>query len=112
VTFSRAEPNTHYRALRLVSAEGQWELGLSPYTRGMRLRMGRAGQPPSVIDFCLGHETALFAPVLAAVADRLAAAAENVGRQEIDRLFPWAGTRPELSRHLKELLGTAAASPV
>lgn len=110
MTFSRGEPNTHYRALRLVSQEGLWEAGLSPYSQGMRLRMGRSGRPPAVLDFCLGHDTALFAPVLAAVLRLLEPLTEAASASEIDAVFPWAGTRPDLGVHLDELLGGHASS--
>ena len=104
MTFSRREPGFHYRALRMVSAEGTWELGLSPYSHGMRLRMGRMGRPPSVLDFCLGHDTTLFLPVLTAVLQRLEPLAETVTAAEIDAVFPWAGTRPDPAIHLGKLL--------
>jgi hypothetical protein len=104
VTFQRAEPNFHYRTLRLVSAGGRWELGLSPYTHGTRIRMGRAGQPPRVLDFCLGHEARIFLPVLEAVTERLADLDEAVSAAEVDAVFPWAGTRPDPALHLPPLL--------
>ena len=102
--FSRGEPGFHYRALRMVSEDGAWELGLSPYSHGVRLRMGRTGRPPSVLDLCLGHDTNLFLPVLKAVLSRLEPLADGVSAQEIDAVFPWAGTRPDLANHLP-LLG-------
>lgn len=105
--FRRAEPHTHYRALRLLSAEGGWELGLSPYAHGLRLRMGRRGRPPAALDFCLGQDAALVLPVLSAVLRRLDPLAETVTAQEIDAVFPWAGTRPDLATHLEDLLKDA-----
>lgn len=107
--FRRAEPSFHYRAVRLVSEAGRWELGLSPYTHGVRLRMGHTGRPPSVLDFCLGHDTGRFLPVLEAVLQRLEALDEAVSAREVDALFPWAGTRPDLVRHLPLLLEPEAA---
>ncbi len=103
--FRRAEPGPEYRALRLVSEGGRWELGLSPYRNGTRIRMGAAGRPPSVIDFCLGHNTRLCAPVLLAVVERLKAIPESACSVEIDAEFPWAGTRPDITSHLTALLG-------
>lgn len=102
--FLRAEPNFHYRTLRFLSEEGGWELGLSPYTHGTRLRMGRTGRPPGVMDVCLGHDTRWFLPVLSAVFDRLGSLPESAGAAEIDARFPWAGGRPDPARHLPELL--------
>lgn len=107
LTFTRVEPNSEYRALRLVSGSGRWELGLSPYQSGTRLRMGRAGRPPSVMDFCLGHDETLHGPVLLAVLGRLEALEESCSAQEIDAVFPWCGTRPDLTVHLKPLLARA-----
>ena len=102
--FRRIDPSSDYRALRLLSEEGRWEIGLSPYHYGIRLRMGLAGRPPSVIDFCLGHDEAIYSPVLLAVMKRLEALPESSTAEEIDALFPWAGTRPDPAVHLKELL--------
>lgn len=104
MTFSRVEPSSDYRALRLLSETGLWEIGLSPYQYGVRLRMGLAGRPPSVIDFCLGYETEIYSPILLAVMKRLEGLDESAAAQEIDGLFPWAGTRPDPAVHLKELL--------
>lgn len=107
--FQRAEPTAHYRALCLISESGVWELGLCPYSHGMRLRMGRRGRPPSVLDFCLGHDVTLVLPVLSAVMRRLDPLAETATNREIDAVFPWAGTRPDLAVHLEDLLRDEAA---
>ena len=110
--FHRTEPNHDYRSLRFQSGEGRWELGLSPYQYGIRLRMGQAGRPPSVIDFCLGYDTSLYLPVLLAVMQRLEGLDESATEQEIDSLFPWAGTRPDPAVHLKELLNHQHSQPM
>ncbi len=110
MTFHRAEPNGHYRALRMLSAEGKWEIGLNPYKEGIRLRMGLAGRPPSVMDFCLGKNPGLLSPALLAVLHVLAAVPEGAEAQEIDRQFPWAGTRPDPARHLNSLLEKTGGS--
>ncbi len=102
--FRRAEPNREYRALRFLSDSGRWELGLSPYQSGIRLRMGLAGRPPSVLDFCLGHNADIYSPVLLAVINRLEPVSESATSQEIDAVFPWAGTRPDMSVHLQALI--------
>lgn len=86
-----------------MSVGGHWEIGLSPYAHGIRLRMGSAGQPPEVMDFCLGHESDLIARTLVAVLERLVPLEEKASLEEIDAAFPWAGTRPDPSRHLAEL---------
>jgi hypothetical protein len=104
VTFQRTEPNFHHRTLRLISEGGCWELGLSPYTHGTRIRLGRTGRPPQVLDFCLGHAPNLWARVLRAVIDRLSAVAETASAEEVDAVFPWAGTRPDPTIHLPLLL--------
>lgn len=104
MTFRRADPNVEFRLLRLVSLQGRWELGLSQYQSGTRLRMGLAGRPPGVMDFCLGHDSRMPAPVLLAVVRRLEEVSEEATADEIDALFPWAGTRPDLQIHLKPLL--------
>ena len=104
MTFRRIAPNGHFRALRLVSEGGRWEIGLSPYLHGMRLRMGLAGLPPRVMDFCLGRDEELFLKVLVAVLRRLEAVDEQSPPEAIDAVFPWAGTRPDLTVHLDELL--------
>jgi len=105
--FHRAEPNHDYCSLRLLSEAGRWELGLSPYYYGIRLRMGATGKPPSVIDFCLGHDTTIYSPVLMAVMHRLKKIDESATSHQIDALFPWAETRPDPAVHLKELLADA-----
>ena len=105
VIFKRTEPSREYRALRLASEEGGWELGLNPYQSGIRLRMGPAGRPPNVMDFCLGHDERIYAPVLLAVTSRLKDIPESASAKEIDAAFPWAGTRPDLAIHLPLLIG-------
>lgn len=102
--FHRANPNNHFRALRLLSEGGCWELGMSSYSHGMRLRMGAAGRPPQVMDFCMGRDAALFPKVLVAVLKRLETVEEKSKSETIDSVFPWAGTRPDLAVHLTELL--------
>ena len=104
MTFHRVTPNNHFRALRLLSEGGRWELGLSPYHQGMRLRMGLAGRPPQVMDFCLGRDAGLFAKVLVAVLRRLETLDELATPREVDAAFPWAGTRPDLAVHLAGIL--------
>lgn len=103
MTFQRVSPNGHFRALRLLSDGGRWELGLSPYSHGMRLRMGLAGRPPQVMDFCLGRDPELFPKVLVAVLKRLDPLAEMSTPEEVDRVFPWTGTRPDMAAHLPQL---------
>ncbi|MEO5712465.1 MAG: hypothetical protein ABIT37_03175 [Luteolibacter sp.] len=104
MTFKHADPNNHFRSLRLLSEGGRWELGLSPYSHGMRLRMGLAGRPPQVMDFCLGRDAELFPKVLVAVLKTLEALQEMATPEEIDSVFPWAGTRPDMAIHLTALL--------
>ena len=108
--FRRAEPTPNYRALRCLSDTGRWELGLSPYQHGVRLRMGHSGRPPSVIDFCLGHDPSLYPVVLQAVTERLETLPESSGAGEIDALFPWAGTRPDPAVHLPALLAKSSGA--
>ncbi len=109
MTFHRAEPNKHYRTLRLVSEGGKWELGMSPYN-GMRMRMGHADRPPQVIDFCMGRDNTLFPEILIAILRRLDPLEENITPIEIDAAFPWHGTRPDMRLHLEELLETPAST--
>lgn len=109
MTFQSAAPNTHYRVIRLVSSTGTWEVGVSLYATGARLRMGRAGRPPSVLDFCLGRDAGDYAPVICAVLERLRPLPDSVTAAEVDGVFPWAGTRPDLAVHLPELLFDPAA---
>ncbi len=102
--FHRVAPNSSYRALRFLSELEHWEIGLSPFHNGVRLRMGKAGRPPSVLDVCLGHQSALYSPVLLAVLRHLEPIPESATASEIDEIFPWAGTRPNLAIHLSALL--------
>lgn len=104
MTFRRVSPNGHFRALRLLSDGGRWELGLCPYHHGVRFRMGLAGRPPQVVDFCLGRDAELFPRVLVAVLGRLDPLDELATPGEVDAVFPWAGTRPDLAVHLAMLL--------
>lgn len=104
MNFHRADPNSHFRTLRLVSADGRWELGMNPYSHGMRMRMGLSGRPPQVIDFCMGRDGAIFPQVLIAVLARLEPLDESCGMEMIDAAFPWAGTRPDMAVHLGALL--------
>jgi hypothetical protein len=102
--FRRVEPNSNYWALRFLSESGRWELGLSSYQSGTRLRMGFAGKPPSVMDFCLGHNSRIYSPIMLAVITHLEPLPESASAHEIDALFPWSGTRPNLTVHLEPLL--------
>lgn len=77
---------------------------MSLYSHGMRMRMGFAGQPPQLLDFCMGRNEELFPQVLVAVLKRLDPLDENSTPDLIDKAFPWAGTRPDLAVHLLELL--------
>ncbi len=104
LNFQRIDPSAEYRVLRLRSSGGRWELGFSDYRDGMRIRLGRSERPPSVIDFCLGHDASLYAPVLEAVLNRLKLLEESACAEEIDALFPWSGTRPDPAIHLPVLL--------
>ncbi len=102
--FHREEPDEHYRALRMVSADGKWVLGLAVYASGTRVRMGRPGRPPTVLDFCMGIDPGLYGGIFDAVVRRLEPLAEDRTAAEIDAVFPWAGTRPDLAVHLEALL--------
>lgn len=104
MTFHRIEPNEHYRDLRLTSESGAWDLGLNAYASGMRVRMGVNNKPPKVLDFCIGQDASLFAPALTSVLKRLEPLEESVSPEEIDAVFPWAGTRPDMAIHLDALL--------
>ena len=104
--FQRVDPSPEYRVLRLQSEGGRWEFGFGDYRDGTRIRMGFSGRPPSVIDFCLGHDATLYAPVLDAVLGRLEQISESATSEEVDALFPWSGTRPDPAVHLPMLLGT------
>jgi hypothetical protein len=104
MTFSRVEPSEAYRLLRLRSAGGTWELGLNPYVHGIRIRMGRSGRPPGVMDFCAGKNPALAAEVLVAILYALELAPEATGSDDINALFPWGKFRPDLAIHLDALL--------
>lgn len=72
--------------------------------------MGLSERPPSVIDFCLGHDASLYAPVLEAVLNRLKPLEESASAEEIDSLFPWSGTRPDPAIHIPALLGNSPRS--
>ncbi|GAB4176711.1 MAG: hypothetical protein Fur0032_16750 [Terrimicrobiaceae bacterium] len=109
MTFLRADPTPSYRLLRLISQEGRWELGLSPYTHGTRLRMGLHGRPPSIMDFCLGHDAQLAISVLTAILGILEDIPEESEPATIDAAFPWAGTRPNPDLHLPRLASLAAS---
>ncbi len=100
--FHRADSNAHYRSLRLVSTGAMWDLGLSPYHHGIRLRMGPSGKPPSVLDFCLGQNPELWGKVLTFALDRLESLPESADALTIDAVFPWANARPDLRIHLPE----------
>ena len=104
MTFRRVAPSGHFRTLRLQSEGGRWELGLSPYSHGMRLRMGVTGRPPQVMDFCLGKDPELFAKVLVAVLERLEDLDESCSPDAVNAMFPWRDKRPDLAIHLETLL--------
>ena len=102
--FRRVEANSQYRSLRLLSTGGRWELGLSPYHHGMRVRLGRAGQLPKLLDCCLGRDESLYGPVMLALVGKLDSLSEHALPTEIRSLFPWEGISPDLSLFLPLLL--------
>lgn len=102
--FRRTTPSPLYRILRLRSEDAVWEVGLNDYHHGLRLGMGKAGRPPSVMDFCLGRRREVWGPVLSEVLRRLEPLEEAAEAAEIDRCFPWSGMRPDLAVHLEPLL--------
>lgn len=104
MNFQRVDANSHYRSLRFVSTEGNWELGLSPYHHGMRIRMGRNGGVPKVLDACLGRDETIYGAVLLALIRKLEAVSEGVTSCELSRIFPWQGTSPNLAIFLNALL--------
>lgn len=106
MTFHHTVPSPNYRTLRLISQDGRWEIGMSPYHHGMRIRMGRHSRLPQVIDFCMGTDSSRFMETLAAILHRLVPLAEGSTQEEIDAVFPWHGTRPDMSIHLPALLGS------
>jgi hypothetical protein len=105
--FRRVEVNSQYRSLRLLSVGGLWELGLSPYHHGMRVRMGRVGQLPKLLDCCLGWNKALYGPVMLALIERLDPLGEDALSAQVQAVFPWKGVSPEISGYLPLLLGKA-----
>lgn len=109
MTFRRVAPNSEFRVLRLLSEGGRWELGLSDYHHGVRLRMGRAGRPPQVMDFCLGRDPRIFPKALVAVLRRLESLIEDCDPDAVNAAFPWGKHRPDMSCHLAELLDGPAA---
>lgn len=108
--FTRVAPNSHYRSLRLLSREGNWELGLSPFSQLTRLRMGVVGRPPGVMDFCLGKNPALISEVFCIVVLLLETLPEEIGPAEIGQAFPWRNGRPDLAIHLVPLREAARVS--
>lgn len=95
--------------MRMLSVDGLWEFGLQLKPTGLRLRMGKAGRPPKVLDMCLGRDESVYAPITLAILERLDSLPESCSEQEIDALFPWAGSRPDLNIHLPLLLKHQAA---
>jgi len=106
--FHRADPTPHYRSLRLVSEGNRWELGMSRYQHGMRMRMGLSGMQPGTIDFCMGLNGGNYSSILLAILKRLEPVPEGATHEAIDAVFPWRGTRPDLSIHLRPLLRESA----
>jgi hypothetical protein len=53
----------------------------------------------------MGHDSRIYLPVLLSVLLYLKELPESGSPEEIDALFPWSGTRPDLSIHLEPLLG-------
>lgn len=110
MNFQRADPTAQYRVLRLVSEGQKWELGMSRYHHGMRMRMGLMGRPPGIMDFCMGLDGRLYPVVLLEILDRLESVPEDGSPEAIEAIFPWYGTRPDVSKHLNLLLATTAAT--
>ena len=109
--FRRAEPDEHYRALRMVSEGARWVLGLTVYPSGTRVRMGLSGRGPSVLDFCMGTDPAIYGVIFDAILRRLEPLPEQSSGEEIDAVFPWAGTRPDLAIHLDLLVPNISKGP-
>ncbi len=102
--FTCIDPNYHYSYLRLTDTNRKWELGMSPFNYGMRMRMGTYSHPPKVIDFCMGLDSKVYMPILQSILRRLESATESASPACIDALFPWKGRRPRLNDDLSILL--------
>ena len=102
--FTRVDPDFHHPALRLASDSGIWNIGLWRGSDGLRLRMGKSGRRPDTIDVCLGPDPTHYPGIVISVVSRVETLPESATSTEIDALFPWRGSRPDLSIHLPDLL--------
>lgn len=51
------------------------------------------------MDFCLGRDAEIFPKAVVAVLKRLDPSDEMCAPDEVDAVFPWAGTRPDMAVH-------------
>lgn len=65
--FLPAEPNEGLPISRMVSDNGQWEVGIWPTFFGFRVRLGEVGASWFVVDYCAGADPMLRAYLLAVV---------------------------------------------
>jgi len=92
--FLPAEPSLNFPAVRYVSEQGKWEIGLFPVMFGVRVRMGPVNAPYCSIDYCAGADVEFQHKLMATVMVILAPVDESISPDAIERIFPGYNRKP------------------
>lgn len=108
--FKPAEPDENYSVVKLESE--QWEMGLTQFMFGQRVRVSRKGAQVCPVDYCAGPEPAFQQELLSMVRAILEPVPESLGTEEMFNMFPTHTVKPinldeECMEQLRELVGKA-----
>ncbi len=103
--FKTTEPDVNFGVLKLESE--QWELGLTQFMFGRRVRLSRKGAQVCDIDYCAGADEGFQKDLLVLVRVILLPLPETVDRSVVQAMFPQSRIKPvnldeELMEQLRE----------
>lgn len=94
MTFKRSTPDENYDALKFVSDEGGWELGLTSMLFGRRVRLGRVGCGWCALDYCAGADPMFQIALFITIRTILRTVPESAEYHEIELMFPGFTVKP------------------
>ena len=92
--FKRTIPDENFDALKFISTEGRWELGLSSMFFGRRIRFGKVGSAWCNLHYCAGDDLVFQLEVIDAVGTILSQFPETVSGGDIEAFFPSFEVKP------------------
>lgn len=108
--FFPASVDENFPLMHMVSEDGFWEIGYVPMIFGVRVRIGRVGEPYVLVDYCAGDTFDGRSRLLLLCLTLLEGVDEVVSDQRILELFPFEKIKPIFNDSLWEILKAAAIS--